>query len=178
MSNETDTVMDLTTMINTMVSGLIAMGRAWHQAMAIGADSSYMTREIMSRTEQFPGATDMMEQVAASMLTAHGMNEEPVCDGSHRALTATIKRLFAEAPAHLPGQAPAIECGVMFVGGAQFLGVLSETPEGGLRMLTQARDQGGVVVMAEQFFDYGDVMVIMIKREVKLESPSSLIIRS
>ncbi len=74
----------------------------------------------------------------------------------------------------------AIECGVMFVGGAQFLGVLSETPEGGLRMLTQATNQGpgGVVLMAEQFFDYGDVMVIMIKREVKLESPSSLIIRS
>lgn len=82
---------------------------------------------------------------------------------------ATIQRLFKENPSPLPDQAPAIMCGVMLRGVPMTLeGSLSETPEGGLRLLSAngKPDPNGSVSMVEKFFDYEDVMVIAVRREV------------
>ncbi len=96
---------------------------------------------------------------------------------------STIQRLFKENPSPLPDQAPAIECGVMLRGLPVTLeGSLSETPEGGLRLLTPDPRQerpikpGTPVKMIEQFFDYKDVMVVGIRRQVTLDA--TRIIRS
>jgi hypothetical protein len=91
---------------------------------------------------------------------------------------ATIQRLFKENPSPLPDQAPAIECGVMLRGVLVTLtGSLSETPEGGLRLLSPDPAQersirpGTPVKMIEQFFDYEDVMVVAVRRAVTMEAP-------
>lgn len=95
---------------------------------------------------------------------------------------ATIQRLFKENPSALPDQAPAIECGVMLRGvPITLLGALSETPEGGLRLLSPDPRQerplpGAPVKMIEQFFDYEDVLVVAVQRNVTVEAPR--IIRS
>jgi len=90
---------------------------------------------------------------------------------------ATIQRLFKENPSPLPDQAPAIECGVMLHGVPVTLtGSLSETPEGGLRLLSPDPAQerpirpGTPVKMIEQFFDYEDVMVVAVRRAVTVET--------
>ena len=82
----------------------------------------------------------------------------------------TIERLFKEAPpltdaeGVLKGpQAPAMKCAIMFRSGAQVEGVLSTTPEGGLRIAVPNKmktGRGEVPVIVEQFFDYGDVTAI------------------
>jgi hypothetical protein len=86
---------------------------------------------------------------------------------------ATIQRLFKENPSPLPDQAPAIACGVMLRGVPMTLeGALSETPEGGLRLLSRgAAIPGGGVSMVEQFFDYEDVMVVAVQRKVTVDAP-------
>lgn len=82
-----------------------------------------------------------------------------------------IKGLLA-ASKKTPGQTPAIECAVMLRGMPQAMqGALSETPEGGLRMLSPSPG-----VLVEQFFDYADVLVVAVQRAVTLDGPS--IIRS
>jgi hypothetical protein len=91
---------------------------------------------------------------------------------------ATIQRLFKESPSPLPDQAPAIECGVMLRGVPITLtGSLSETPEGGLRLLSPDPAQerpirpGTPLKMIEQFFDYEDVMVVAVRRAVTMDAP-------
>ena len=96
----------------------------------------------------------------------------PVFYQGARSVERAIRRLLAEAPAPIPGQTPAIECGVMFAGGGALEGVLSETPYGGLRMMSPNRDQQagrtarGDVPMVEQFFSYDDVIVVAIRRTI------------
>ena len=95
-------------------------------------------------------------------------------------LKTVIKRLLAEATSPLPDQTPAIECGVMLAGVPITIeGSLSETPEGGLRLLSAVArdpDRDGGVSMIEQFFSYEDVMVVAVRRTVTVDAPR--IIRS
>lgn len=90
-----------------------------------------------------------------------------------------IERLFAEAPkltaedgTPRDDQAPALECMLVLKSGMQVAGSLSVTPEGTLRllMLNQRTDRGmaGAPVMTESFFDYDQVSMITVKREVTL----------
>lgn len=191
MTTETDTVMDIKGLIDAIASSLAAASVSWRRVTAMGVDASTVVRGIRDRVGLSPSECDILSSVIASVIASasSGINQVGVAipndvEGAYtiheRPMTATIKRLLAEAPAPLPNQAPAVECGVMFPGGAQFMGSLSETPEGGLRMLSPAQQQTqrGVVQMVEQFFDHADVMVIALKREVKLESASGIIINS
>jgi hypothetical protein len=98
--------------------------------------------------------------------------------GQPAAIRATIQRLFRENPSPLPAQAPAIECGVMLRGvPVTLMGSLSETPEGGLRLLSPDPSQerpirpGTPMKMVEQFFDYEDVMVVAVRRQVTMDAP-------
>lgn len=167
-----DRVMDIKGLIDTMAEGYSTAGGAWQRAMQMGVDPGIVIRGIKDRMgDNLAGVEDMLNEVGVAVM--HDDNHP--CAGP---MARTISRMLAAAPTPIPDQAPALECGVMFASGVQLMGVLSATPEGGLRMLTQAANQGpNAVMMAEQFFDAADVMVIMVKREVKLESPS-LIVRS
>lgn len=87
-----------------------------------------------------------------------------------------LDRLFAEAPKMTnpdgtpdETQAPAVQCHVLLRGAVQPLfGAMSTTPEGLLRMLTPATI-GKREVLAESFFSIGDIVSIMVEREVKGE---------
>lgn len=112
------------------------------------------------------------EQTREALRRAHKQDAEPPSSW------ATIQRLFKENPSPLPDQAPAFACGVMLRGVPMTLeGALSETPEGGLRLLSRGSAiPGGGISMVEQFFDYEDVMVVAVQRSVTTDSPR--IIRS
>jgi hypothetical protein len=98
----------------------------------------------------------------------------------------TVERLFAEAPkltntdgSPQDGQAPAMECMVMMRSGAVISGVMSVTKDGALRMLTQGtRNSNGsrqVPILVEQFFDFSDVMMVAVERQVTASPLSTLI---
>ena len=98
----------------------------------------------------------------------------------------TLERLFAEAPKledgsgkPVPGQAPALQCVIILRSGGNTEGVLSTTAEGALRMMSPlpyVPGQGArSTAMMEQFFDYEDVMVVAIKREVQAAPGSRLV---
>jgi hypothetical protein len=90
-----------------------------------------------------------------------------------------IQRLFKSNPSPLPDQAPALQCHLVLRGMAHAIsGVLSETPEGTLRMLSPAgpADRGKPLTMVEQFFAYEDVLTIALECQVAPEV--SRIVRS
>ncbi len=98
----------------------------------------------------------------------------------------TLRRMMAEAKSPLPDQAPAIQCAITLTGGMLTVeGSLSETPEGGLRMLRP--DEQGLaqlprhrrgdmtnVPMLEHYFEYADVLAVTIRRTVSTEAPRIL----
>lgn len=93
-----------------------------------------------------------------------------------------IQRLFAEAPklenddgTLREGQAPAIECAVMFKGGHGIQGALSETPEGTLRMLVFGQDpKTRELVTVEHFFKYDDVVDIAVPHKAAVTEGSRI----
>lgn len=99
-----------------------------------------------------------------------------------------LARLFAEAPKledasgnSVAGQAPALQCHIVLRPGVTLQGVLSQTPEGMLRMLTPTQipdptggRNGARTVLAEQFFHVSDVVAVAIERPVTA-SPGSRI---
>ncbi len=99
----------------------------------------------------------------------------------------TLRRMMAEAKSPLPDQAPAIQCAITLTGGMLTVeGSLSETPEGGLRMLRpdeqaiagmpahRRRDALPHVPMLEHYFEYADVLAVTIRRTVSTEAPRIL----
>jgi hypothetical protein len=111
-------------------------------------------------------------------------------------MRATIARLLEEAPKLMlpngkpdPSQSPALQCHVVLNASIPPIeGVLSTTPEGGLRLMTPHQVDGErtpdmhprapapqKTVMLEQFFDYADVVSICVQREIKAEPGSGLI---
>lgn len=97
-----------------------------------------------------------------------------------------IERLFAEAPKlegsdgkPVEGQAPALQCHIMLRPGHTLQGALSITKEGMLRMLTPTeipdpQTRRTKTVLAEQFFDYDDVVAIVLERDVKMSTGSRI----
>lgn len=95
-----------------------------------------------------------------------------------------IDRLLAAAPKLEPGpgqppdpQTPAMQAQVVLRNGYQVMGALSTTPEGALRLLTVAQGQDPsnptarpVAITAEHFFDYDDVVAVILV--AKLEQSS------
>ncbi len=100
----------------------------------------------------------------------------------------TLRRMLAEAKSPLPDQAPAIQCAITLTGGMLTMeGSLSETPEGGLRMLRvdeqhlqslppRLRPAPGsaALPMLEHYFEYADVLAVTIRRTVSTEAPRIL----
>lgn len=86
---------------------------------------------------------------------------------SARKMRRLIDRLLEQAPKISPGDAPALECTVI-VGNAVLQGVMSKTPDGMLRMLSQGPDR---TMMMEQFFDPHDVVLIGVPRLVTATAP-------
>lgn len=95
-----------------------------------------------------------------------------------------LGRLFDQAPkltdgrgAPVSGQSPALpDCMIVLRNGPPMQGVLSTTPEGGLRMMSAAakpvldpsgQPRPGMVtpIMVEQFFDISDVVNVTVLRE-------------
>lgn len=120
---------------------------------------------------EFTGVLDAMEKAA------HRIGVDPPPSPS-RSVEALIRRLLKEATSPLPDQAPAIQGGVVLFGvPMMFEGALSETPDGGLRLLSPVPNQpppprrGGRVEMIEQFFGYDDVVVFAVRRQVNIEAP-------
>lgn len=82
-----------------------------------------------------------------------------------------IQRLFDESKDSTPGQSPAIECHVTLASGGQISGALSVTGSDAddgttLRMLTAARDERNMPVLIEHFFDFDQVLIVSVRREV------------
>lgn len=86
--------------------------------------------------------------------------------GSLSRMEAIIGRLFEESGIGV-GQAPAMSCGVMLIGGVKLDGSLSTTPEGGLRLLFTHLDGES---MTEVFFDYDSVVAVAVHRPIKVDS--------
>ena len=97
-----------------------------------------------------------------------------------------IGRLFAEAPKledasgkaaarqalALPQAMVVLKCGM------SLQGAMSTTPEGTLRVMTPSKDGDTArPIMVEQFFDYSDVSMIAVPREMpKIAGPSPIIL--
>lgn len=122
-------------------------------------------------------------------------------DGSISAarMRLTILRLFETAPRMTnpdgspdTSQAPALPCHVVLRTGAipPLEGVLSTTPEGGLRFLSpvEVEDKDAdtsnlhprapkptKTVLCEQFFDYADVVAILVQRDIKATPGSGIV---
>jgi hypothetical protein len=97
----------------------------------------------------------------------------------HHRVEQRIKGLLADGKS-APGQSPAIQCAVILRGMSTALqGALSETADGGLRMLSPSVAAPGHPLgreLVEQFFDYSDVLAVAVQRTVTLDGSS--IIRS
>jgi hypothetical protein len=59
-----------------------------------------------------------------------------------------------------------MECQVVLKSGYAVAGVLATTPEGTLRLLAPAKKSDNSTIIAEHFFDYDDVMTIVVGREM------------
>lgn len=99
---------------------------------------------------------------------------------------AALRHLFEEAQAESPGddQAPALTCAIVIRGMPNAIsGSLSTTPWGGLRMLSRNGQDPGpgadarVPELVEQYFDYEDVMVVALLREVTATARPSIILQ-
>lgn len=91
-----------------------------------------------------------------------------------------ITRLFAEAPE--PKESAAknliealkasgatsgfLECQLTLKGGLGLAGILTITPELTLRMISMGKNSSNAQVMVESYFDYDDVLTVMIGREI------------
>lgn len=138
--------------------------------MMMSGDRSATCGHIMGMMEGDP----LLSGVVAKMESAMDHLKNEIQAPPEAPCWATIQRLFKENPSPLPDQAPAIECGVMLRGVPMTLmGSLSETPEGGLRLLSRSGQAtpGADIPMIEQFFDYEDVMVIAVQRKVTVNAP-------
>lgn len=153
-------------------------GRAYQTLLDAGLPHDEVMQEVVGRlralrdTPEGRQATERYQelfgQVAPHLFSEPAPRPPLIYD--------TIQRLFRENPSPLPDQAPAIECAVLFHGGASIQGSLSETPDGGLRMLSPNPDPGarparGKVAMVEQFFGYEDVVMVGVRREVEVVAP-------
>lgn len=90
---------------------------------------------------------------------------------------AALRHLFEEVQAEGAGddQAPALTCAIVIRGMPNAIsGSLSTTPWGGLRMLSRNGQDPGLV---EQYFDYEDVMVVALLREVTATARPSIILQ-
>lgn len=59
-----------------------------------------------------------------------------------------------------------LECQLVLKGGYAVAGVLTTTAEGTLRMLAPAQKSNGDTLMADHYFDYDDVLTIVIGRDL------------
>lgn len=102
-------------------------------------------------------------------------SEEAEADTARWPTEIEMRRHLAAATSPLPHQAPAIEALVVLRGMANAIsGSLSETPEGGLRMLSKIGEDprgGRTHYMVEQFFCYEDVLVFGVQHTVTIEPP-------
>lgn len=90
-------------------------------------------------------------------------------------VVTAIDKLFAEMESPFPNQAPAAKCVVILKCGKELQGSLSKH-EGGLRMMMpiagaiSPRGEGKVTMM-ELWFDYDDVAVVAVERDVVAAGP-------
>lgn len=99
-----------------------------------------------------------------------------------------ILRLLAMAET-AEGQAPAIECAVMFKSGATIRGSLSLTitvpsttaawvdDPGMLRMLSPGLDENKQKILVEQFFDYDEVVCVALQRQISASHGSRVVLK-
>lgn len=103
-------------------------------------------------------------------MTTDSSSEPPPTIKYHHPTRHAIARHLAAAPKIAETDEPAIHCFVLIRGAqSSVAGSLSTTPEGGLRMLSPT--EKGSSTFVEQFFDYEDVVVFAVLKEIQLESP-------
>ncbi len=141
------------------------------QADWVGA--RVLARDLLRR----PGASEELSNLASCFL---GLDDHTLEHDDTPPTTRTrevLRRLFDQAPKleGAPDQAPAFEAHVLLRGAPmQFSGILSTTPEGGLRLMTPTKENGKPI-MIEQFFDYSDVTSVAVVREVTASTGSRII---
>lgn len=145
------------------------------QGMAKDGHSAPDVLDMLKRQFMNPKALDEC-LIAAGYFNA---SEEDWVPGATEtgATERAIRRALAESAQ--PGQAAAIACFIVLRGIPTALhGSLSETPEGGLRLLspTGEKPRGGTVPMLEQFFDYQDVACFGVPRAVPSDEPPPIIV--
>lgn len=109
---------------------------------------------------------------------AHGLMHVANLIMTDSSTEAIIRTHLMTAKSSLPGdQTPAIECAVVLRGMSTSLtGALSETPQGGLRLLSPMGDAArGHVPMVEQFFEYSDVLTFGVRRDIELTGRGLLV---
>jgi len=155
-----------------MVDALSSLLELMGVILGPAPDNEGVAHRLMGMMEgdpTFAGVIAKMESAVDRLAAPAGATPPPSPPPSW----ALIQRLFKENPSPLPNQAPAFACGVMLRGVPVTLeGALSETPEGGLRLLSRGSViPGGGISMIEQFFDYEDVMVVAVQRQVTVDAP-------
>jgi len=104
------------------------------------------------------------------------MVEQAKADPYHKSgpMKRLLMRMFKEAATVASTDTPALECQAVVRHMGPLTGSLSTTPEGTLRMLVPTHPEGpkGPTVLAECFFDYDDLVSVVMQRDVKLEAPS------
>lgn len=165
--------------VNALAANLIAACDYYNALRSHGVSEEGIGMRLAAELALLPDGERLnhIMEVAQLARTVLAMPGEPALDLPWPPIKKTIDRLLAEAPVLtdasgrvVPGQAPAIECMVMFSGGVPPVrGALSKTPEGNLRMLSPGMD-GERQMMAELFFDYAAVAVIVITRVMAAEN--------
>lgn len=165
----------ITTSTEDLIAAVREVGRCYTELLSQGdgdelsaASRAQLHDTIVNELRQSPTiAIANFAQLfdIAQDAVMHVLNEPPI--------KRVIKRLFAEeSPKDLPDQTPAIECAVIFRSGLSIQGALSERPDGGLRMLSPiASAPGQPVMMAEQFFEYEDIVLVGVRRQVNVDQP-------
>jgi len=164
----------MTDALSAMMANLIQACDEYNLLLKNGLSGEEIGDEISKALRKFPDQ-ERIDRIWAALRALQP--PEPPIDMPWPPIKKTIDRLLAEAPVltnatgqAVPGQAPAIECMVMFGGGVPPVrGALSKTPEGNLRMLSPGMD-GDRQMLAELFFDYSAVTAIVLTRATSADT--------
>jgi hypothetical protein len=171
----TDSFVDTTALLRQLIADFSALGQTTQRILACGLDRDMLMEQLVpAMRASGENLSDEAREFFSDLAGVSGLSPQ----AQMRPVEASLRRALAEATSPLPDQTPAIECAVMFFGGASIMGVLSETPEGGLRMLSPNPDPNarracaaGEVAMTEQFFGYDDVLMFGVTRIISMQAP-------
>lgn len=179
MITETDTQSD--DAFQALVANLVRACDEYNLLRGWGNTDAAISDRIGRELGKFPDQDRILPIGDVARQLQRGAVAEAVIHETN-AMRRLIDRLLADAPQLLDGrgepvagQAPALECLVMFASGQAVRGALSRTPEGTLRMLSVGQE-GDKPVLVEQFFEYEAALSIALMRAVSAAPADTRII--